>query len=1009
MPVKLGRVTPTNRRFHGAVLIPAAATGVALAIGYLMATRSRGDTRGRDVVWSSIVSVWRGAPVLSGQSNALCDSIVVARPQSHCGVVTETIGALPQLAAIAAELQRSTTPDSRRQLALIDLATSPPAATVWNRVLTAIDEAAAMDDADASIFSDQAALHLQRFAEAPVLVDLIVALDAATHATELAPDSWHACHNRSVALAWAGLRNLARIEWSRCSTLRTAPAGRQRPTLIDNAFTSGEAASRRGAHLLEAEHDHAWRDLLPQWARHRFGSAPESAAVVITKLQLIGTRLEDSGVDSGVGSAVREIARAEAERDMPRLRRLALGFRLYGEVRSDPASRNLGLASARLDSARRTADPADPLIPLLGLEQAIIIVRSGNLRRAIDAYSGLWGSLSSPLLRSRAMRGRAASYGALGSPLDALSEFDRAELSCIKAELEECALAAPAMSAQMAGEAGDLDDAERRALRAVQALASVDGTSWVWSTSYLMRRLADRSDRQWATRSFDDEALRIARQLKRPDLAAQTVIAAVRSHLDRKAFRAAAPLLTELELRWIPQLGEADLQFAQVNALAFRGELARQSEPDASVELLDSALVLQAGHQNEFRRTPLRIARARARLALGDTTAMLEELTDVLSGLRRLDKGRESVFTQARISVLSSEIADLTAQVLRARGDAVGALRALSEARFIKRDDTGCCDAAGALTLAVRHMSDSLWIWERSGGSWTLRSVRLSAPDIAASARLDPAMLSRIGRLLFNPMARKRVPTSVCIDARGLPSRIPWSALRPMQTNEYLVELSVVRLVASALDPCGAQTAWRMPRAVHLIAGGELGGPRALPGAAGEIDRLSSIWATGATTTHTGADASRILAETDDADLLHFSGHAVLDRDRPERSYLLIPSHVDSALSGSRIQLHSFRRKPVVILAACETRGSSLGPGGGFDSLAGAFLTAGASVVIGTGWPVEDTPTAYVMRALHTALHRGAPPAIALREAQLLAIQSGDPTLASPRVWAAFQFMENRR
>ena len=90
-------------------------------------------------------------------------------------------------------------------------------------------------------------------------------------------------------------------------------------------------------------------------------------------------------------------------------------------------------------------------------------------------------------------------------------------------------------------------------------------------------------------------------------------------------------------------------------------------------------------------------------------------------------------------------------------------------------------------------------------------------------------------------------------------------------------------------------------------------------------------------------------------------------------------------------------RRPVVMLAACSTATDSGSPSN--ISLADAFITAGASTVIGSLWDVRDSDTAELSIEFHRELSRGVAPQVALRNAQLTLMRRGMP-IAS---WGAFQ------
>ena len=94
----------------------------------------------------------------------------------------------------------------------------------------------------------------------------------------------------------------------------------------------------------------------------------------------------------------------------------------------------------------------------------------------------------------------------------------------------------------------------------------------------------------------------------------------------------------------------------------------------------------------------------------------------------------------------------------------------------------------------------------------------------------------------------------------------------------------------------------------------------------------------------------------------------------------------------------------LVVLAGCDTASGALGAER--DSVADAFLRAGASNVIATLWPINDASAATFFPVLHRYLVEGLSPAAALRATQLAWLHSPNAD-RSPVVWAAVQLLEN--
>jgi CHAT domain-containing protein len=142
--------------------------------------------------------------------------------------------------------------------------------------------------------------------------------------------------------------------------------------------------------------------------------------------------------------------------------------------------------------------------------------------------------------------------------------------------------------------------------------------------------------------------------------------------------------------------------------------------------------------------------------------------------------------------------------------------------------------------------------------------------------------------------------------------------------------------------------------------------------------------------------------------IVHFATHGLLNATRPELSGIVL-SLVDREgrpQNGFLTSLDTFNLRldaDLVVLSGCRTALGKDVRSEGVVGLTRGFLYAGARGVLASLWPVDDAPTAELMRAFYAGLlgpRRLAPPA-ALREAQLHVRR--DPRWRAPYYWAAFQ------
>lgn len=141
-------------------------------------------------------------------------------------------------------------------------------------------------------------------------------------------------------------------------------------------------------------------------------------------------------------------------------------------------------------------------------------------------------------------------------------------------------------------------------------------------------------------------------------------------------------------------------------------------------------------------------------------------------------------------------------------------------------------------------------------------------------------------------------------------------------------------------------------------------------------------------------DKGQFLQALEQADILHFVGHAHFDADDPERSSIRLSSK--DRLEVRDIETAQIRKAPdLIVLSACETgRVETATMANEFVGLPAAFMSIGAKGAISSLWPASDGPTLFLMARLMRELRSGTPPSRALQDTQVWLSNSTGSQLA---------------
>jgi CHAT domain-containing protein len=193
---------------------------------------------------------------------------------------------------------------------------------------------------------------------------------------------------------------------------------------------------------------------------------------------------------------------------------------------------------------------------------------------------------------------------------------------------------------------------------------------------------------------------------------------------------------------------------------------------------------------------------------------------------------------------------------------------------------------------------------------------------------------------------------------------------------------------------------------LHSAAGGDLervvalGGTTSdLPATAQEASQVAALFPHGLALVGTQATAGELERLAPQAQVLHLATHSGLS---PELNQTYIQLS-DGRFSLEQVYGLQFGPGARVVLSSCESGLGQAAPGREVSSLAGAFLSSGASSVVATLWRVEDSASLGFFQKFYPHLRAGGSISACLRRTRLDCL--ADPQLRNPSNWGAYQLI----
>ena len=893
----------------------------------------------------------------------------------------------------------------------------------------------------AALWNDLAAAHFQ-CAEEGDTRKYVFALDAAERSWALqrtAASAW----TRAMLLEQLNLRNYASRAWETYFELEgdsawAEEARTRRSTDARNDATSSFTDAVRGTlvaacargdveaarHIVRAHPKEARAlgedEFLAAWAAAA-GTGLNVEAQRLETIRSLGLAFESGTGDVLLADVAAAIA--EATRDPDRRDTTIAAIRLFGEGRDAYNNRRIALAEQRLARAEEGLRAAgNPLALLANVYRAAMVHASNryaDILKTIDPsapperYFALRGIRGWVMGLAHVQTGRpGASVDAYELSLEGFRNAGEHEnvatVLHLRAEtLDYMTATDEAWSDRMAGVQmfRGRDVSARPLVWMSVAMAAVRDELEYAADVILAEIAADaqrRGDSMWLTEAGMWRALARSRMGQPLTSAALEQIHGALDRIEDPGIRARS---------------EANLHLV-TSEITFR----TTAMPD-----LDKALQFYRSNDDQFNAMTALAQTAHARAATADFRSADANLVTALTELTRQARDVQDPFMRTLFAERAKALLLMASDVQLMRGRPEAALWFSDRPRLVTLEtfhaawaepgrDVLDAEAQGqrlvdSVPAGVTFVHQDLR--DETLRTWVLRDGQtqfVAKPVMAAALQAeideflfalrssDHAALQTQSRRLYDtllgPLREHLTDDSLLVYApASILRRVPVGALH--DGSRFLVErrrVATARALASVA--WGGFTSKAAGQNVLVALPDSAPGAPSLPGARAEIAALAYIY-DGQSTTLTGAAATpeSFMAMAAQFDVIHISGHGRVDR-RPLQNAIEFGSRRLRAYDVLGLQLH---RRPVVVLAGCRTDDETVGRA--TLSLAGAFVAAGASAVVGSLWDVDDQSTARLMAEFHQHLRRGIVPEQALRLTQKSAILRRDAISA----WAAFQ------
>lgn len=831
--------------------------------------------------------------------------------------------------------------------------------------------------------------------------------------------------------------------------------------ILAEAISRGEAERIRTvvARFPDESREYAEEDLIAKWAVAKLRNQENDASELILKAKVVANALVESNSGYILTDALSIISRLPTN-DSITTASLVRGHLAYREARALYGQHRSGEAFPLLQKANiEFGAVGSPFEMWAKLYLAVIHYEGYELHKAMAILEELErrsGIERYPELLGRIYWVKGLLYIVGGEPMKSLDAYFEA-LSVFGSVHENGSLAAiHNLLAENYRHLGQYKESWRHLSNSLAVTSKLSDFRRVHAILDEAAEIGEKYLGSQMALYFRDEIAHLAINFKEPTAVSHALLRRGESRLRNGERLKAYGDLAQANYYWrrISDVGQSARVGADLAIL--RANFVLATRPEESVTLLTRALDFYRFKGNELPVGHLYLLRSRARIALGDY--LLAE-DDLEKGIVEFERQRSSIIGERfRISFFDQaqeafdEMIMVQAKVLnrheraldyseqkRARVllDRIGFLLTRERRREILSRTISPLNTKemisripeGSALVQYCVMSDVLLMWVvRSEGvrffevNITHYNLKRLVSDLESSL-IDVDSFNEASLLLYDSLVRPirafigDVHFLVFVPDKTL-HRVPFAALMERERRRYLIEDYAIAVSPSAthyLSKAHSYNRERSPaNSLNALVVGSSSSKNSslqwLAKAESEAVDVSSMYPESAILVGDRVTKKAVLSMISRYDVVHFSGHAVINGEQPLFSYLAMGSSAKGSsevLYAHELYKLNCEHLALVVLAACET---ASGPtnGEGVMSLARSFLATGAFQVIASLWQVEDSMAERFFTAFHASYVEKGDAVAALREVQLAWIKAErveGSKLQIPANWAGFQSM----